>query len=63
MNPSSCAAKETEKNDMEQESVNIARMHLRKLIRIILSHGFQVTSVINSIDSLRLEINEKGQIS
>ena len=63
MNSSAGAAEEMGKKDNEQESVNIARMYSRKLIRIILSHCFKVTSVIDGIDSLRLDINEKGQVS
>ena len=47
---------------MEQKSVNIARMYFRKLIRIRLPHSSKVTSVANGIDSLRLGINEKGQV-
>ena len=62
MNPSSYAAKETGKKDKEQESVNIARKHLCKLIKRSLSRRFKINSVINGIDSLCLEVNEKGQV-
>ena len=63
MNSNADAAKEREGKGTEQESVNIARIYSGKRVRIILTHCFQVISVVNGIGSLRLEINEQGQVS
>ena len=63
MNSSADGAKEREGKGTEQESVSIARIYSRELVRIILSYCFKVSSVVGGIGSLRLEINEKGQVS
>ena len=59
----SSVAKEMGKKDTEKESVDIERIYPRQRIRIILSDFFKVTSVVNGIESPRLEMNEEGQVS